>query len=112
MSAEEWVADALAHAGVFNAEASALDVLVYFKAKRIELVELPKAPSEYWGPNHYPQWNHYPYTRVDGDEIEIGARCEHVFRINTLEAQVFAADVLAAAVAADGSTGGEDVVKL
>lgn len=61
-----------------------------------ELVKLPESPSEYWGPQHQPQWNHYPFTRVDGDEIEIGARCEHVFRVNVAEARIFAADILAA----------------
>ncbi|WP_208301155.1 hypothetical protein [Mycobacterium sp. DL440] len=71
----------------------------------IAVVELPKSPSEYWGPNHNPQWNHYPFTRVDGDEIEIGARCEHVFRTNVIEARVFAADVLAAADVAEAHHG-------
>lgn len=62
----------------------------------VAVTQLPKQPSEYWGPQHQPQWNHYPFTRVDGDEIEIGARCEHVFRVNVAEARIFAADILAA----------------
>ncbi|ART68178.1 hypothetical protein BTO20_05885 [Mycobacterium dioxanotrophicus] len=80
--------------------AAHLDAL---KTNGYALVKLPKSPSEYWGPEHQPQWNHYPYTRVDGDEIEIGARCEYVFRANVLEARVFAADVLAAADAAEST---------
>lgn len=67
------------------------------------VVNLPIAPSEYWGADHQPQWNHYPYTRVDGDTVEIGARCEHVFRMSVAEARVFVADVLAAADAAEAS---------
>ncbi|MGV0785201.1 hypothetical protein [Mycolicibacterium sp. XJ775] len=67
------------------------------------VVRLPESPSEYWGPEHQPQWNHYPFTRVDGDQVEIGARSEHVFRINVAEARVFAADVLAAADVAEAS---------
>lgn len=66
-------------------------------AAGMELVKLPKTPSEYWGPLHQPQWNRYPFTRVDGDEIEIGARSEGVYRINILEARGFAADLVAAA---------------
>lgn len=65
------------------------------------VVKLPVSPSEYWGAEHQPQWNHYPFTRVDGDEIEIGARSEHVFRINVAEARTFSADVLAAAAAVE-----------
>lgn len=65
------------------------------------VVKLPESPSEYWGAAHQPQWNHYPFTRVDGDQVEIGARSEHVFRINVTEARVFAADVLAAAGTAE-----------
>jgi hypothetical protein len=80
-------------------------ILADFKAARIAVVELPQSPSEYWGAAHQPQWNHYPFTRVDGDEIEIGARCEHVYRINMMEARVFAADVLAAADAAEADHG-------
>jgi hypothetical protein len=68
------------------------------------VVKLPAAPSEYWGPEHQPQWNHYPYTRVDGDEIEVGARCDHVYRINVYEARILAADLLAAADAAEAQS--------
>lgn len=66
------------------------------RASGIALSELPDSPSEYWGAAHQPQWNHYPFTRVDGNEVEIGARAEDVFRVNVTEAKVFAADVLAA----------------
>ncbi|WPH57691.1 hypothetical protein [Mycobacterium phage WXIN] len=67
------------------------------RASGIGIVNLPASPSEYWGPAHQPQWNHYPFTRVDGDEIEIGARAEDVYRIDVAEARIFAADVLMAA---------------
>lgn len=73
------------------------------KADGYAVVKLPESPSEYWGPAHQPQWNHYPFTRVDGDQVEIGARSEHVFRINVAEARVFAADVLAAADIAEAA---------
>ena len=76
----------------------ALDAIV---ATNHAVVELPARPSEYWGPEHQPQWNHYPYTRVDGQDIEIGARSEHVFRVSVAEARIFAADVIAAAAEAD-----------
>jgi len=65
------------------------------------IVRLPERPSEYWGPQHQPQWNHYPFTRVDGDQIEIGARSEHVYRVNATEAITFAADIMAAARVAE-----------
>ncbi|WP_301121118.1 hypothetical protein [Mycolicibacterium fortuitum] len=68
---------------------------------RIAVVKLPASPSEYWGPEHQPQWNHYPFTRVDRGEVEVGARCEHVYRIGVAEARIFAADLLAAADAAE-----------
>lgn len=42
-------------------------------------------------------------ARIHGDEIEIGARSEHVFRINVAEARTFAADVFAAADDAEAS---------
>ncbi|AID58870.1 hypothetical protein PBI_GAIA_50 [Mycobacterium phage Gaia] len=63
----------------------------------LAVVELPERPSEYWGPNSEPQWNHYPFTRVNGREVEVGARCEHVYRINPHEARIHAADLLEAA---------------
>lgn len=81
----------------------AANILAALKADGQVVVKLPTSPSEYWGPEHQPQWNHYPYTRVCGDDVEIGARCEHIFRMNAIEARVFAADVLAAADVAEAS---------
>lgn len=68
------------------------------------MAELPEQPSEYWGPQHQPQWNHYPFTRVDGDEIEIGARSEHIYRVNVAEARTHAADLLAAVRVVESAT--------
>lgn len=76
-------------------------------ASGFAVLELPKSPSEYWGPRHDPQWNHYPYTRVDGAEVEIGARREGVYRVNGAEARIFAADLLAAANVADAAVDGD-----
>ncbi|MEX3644486.1 hypothetical protein [Mycolicibacterium porcinum] len=95
-----WVSSE-AIAEILNDEAR--NIVAALKAAGIAVVKLPKSPSEYWGPEHQPQWNHYPFTRVCGNEVEVGARCEHVFRINVTEARVFAADVLAAADIAESS---------
>lgn len=101
---ESVAAEALRACGIDDPEKVEVpEIVAALKAAQIGTVELPKSPSEYWGPNHDPQWNHYPFTRVDGDEIEIGARCEHVFRTNVIEARVFAADVLAAADVAEAA---------
>lgn len=85
------------------ADAAIAAHLEALKADGYAVVTLPASPSEYWGAGHQPQWNHYPFTRVCGEDVEIGARCEHVYRINVIEARVFAADVLAAADAAEAS---------
>ncbi|MBB3752490.1 hypothetical protein FHT44_005002 [Mycolicibacterium sp. BK634] len=68
-------------------------------SKQISIV-LPE-PSEYspWGE---PQWNSYPFVRVEddaeeGDEIVVGVSDEHLYKINPYEAQDFAASLLAAA---------------
>lgn len=83
----------------------AAHILADLKAAGYAVVKLPTGPSEYWGPEHQPQWNHYPFTRVDGDEIEVGARCEHVYRVNPAEARILAADLLAAAEHAEAHRG-------
>lgn len=61
----------------------------------IVAVELP-VPSEY-GPNGEPQWNIYPFVRVEGGEIKLGATCEYLYTINAAEARGVAAALLAAA---------------
>lgn len=47
-------------------------------------VELP-VPSEYPTEGEA-QWNIYPFVRTNGDEIELGAQCEHVYTISASEA--------------------------
>ena len=58
-------------------------------------VELP-VPSEY-PVDGEAQWNIYPFVRTNGDEIQLGAKCEHVYKINPNEAREVAAALLAAA---------------
>lgn len=65
------------------------------------VVQLPE-------PDEYPiegekQWNIYPFVRTNGDEIELGAKCEHIYTINPTEARGTAAALLAAAEAAEGA---------
>ena len=76
------------------------DVLKLLKEQAARFEEsiggITREPSEYWGPNHEPQWNHYPFTRVDGTVIEVGARSEHVSRLSVREARTHAAEILAA----------------
>ncbi|AKF12348.1 hypothetical protein Ashraf_60 [Mycobacterium phage Ashraf] len=57
-------------------------------------VLLPARPSEY--DEDEPVWNHYPFIRVKSDSIEIGPRSEDTYTLTVTEAEVFAADLLAA----------------
>lgn len=58
-------------------------------------VELPE-PSEY-SPSSEPQWNTYPFVRIEHGEIQLGASCEYLYTINAAEARGVAAALLAAA---------------
>lgn len=57
-------------------------------------VELP-VPSEYPAEGEA-QWNIYPFVRTHGGEIQLGAKCEHIYTINVAEARGVAAALLAA----------------
>lgn len=57
-------------------------------------VELPE-PSE-WHDGE-PQWNIFPFVRVEGGEIKLGAKCEYLYTISSAEARGVAAALLAAA---------------
>lgn len=76
-------------------------ILGALKAARIAVVELPE-PSEWI--DGQPHWNDYPFVRLTpgaDDEIALGATCEHLYGINRHEARNVAADLLAAADAAE-----------
>lgn len=60
-----------------------------------ELVKLPM-PGEY-GPGGQRIWNDYPFVKQRGEDILLGASCEHVYTINCHEARLVAGDLLAAA---------------
>ncbi|AHZ95318.1 hypothetical protein HL05_gp058 [Mycobacterium phage Manad] len=57
-------------------------------------VLFPARPSEY--DEDEPVWNHYPFIRVKSESIEIGPRSEGTYTLTVTEAEVFAADLLAA----------------
>jgi len=64
-------------------------------SKQMVAVELPE-PSE-WTAEGQPQWNIYPFVRIEAGEIKLGATCEYLYTINAAEAEGVAAALLAAA---------------
>ena len=81
--------------GVRYTDMIATAALAALEEAGYELVKLPM-PGEY-GPGGQRIWNDYPFVKQRGEDILLGASCEHVYTINCHEARLVAGDLLAAA---------------